>query len=96
MEKSIYQMFIYDLMSTYGWEKQKEKEKRNEGNMYNFTVCWNDIKYIYVSHIVYNITNWYRFYLKFMYVKAKGETSIWSMFASVLSTAYRAWPYEEN
>lgn len=32
-------MFIYDLMSTYGWEKQKEKEKRNEGNMYNFTVC---------------------------------------------------------
>lgn len=74
--KSIYQTVIYDLycMSTYENKKQKEREReRNEGNMYNFTVCWNDIKYIYVSHIVYNITNWYRFYLKFMYVKASAR-----------------------
>lgn len=65
-------MFIYDLLSVYRWGKQK-KRARNKGNMYNFTVCWNDIKYIYVSHIVYNITNWYRFYLKFMYVKAPAQ-----------------------
>lgn len=42
-------------------------KNKKKWNMYKFTVCWNDIKYIYVSHIVYNLTNWYRFYLKFMY-----------------------------
>lgn len=42
-------------------EKTKNEGEGKGKNMYNFTVCWNDIKYIYVSHIVYNITNWYRF-----------------------------------
>lgn len=64
---SIYQMFIYDrhVHIRDGKRKKQKKSggKRGEGkNMYKFTVCWNDIKYIYVSHIVYNITNWYRLF----------------------------------
>lgn len=64
--------------------------------MYNFTVCWNDIKYIYVSHIVYSLTNWYRFIWNSCMLrlcsKKKGQERVYSSLNSPL-LSYVARPF---